>query len=96
MKGAPSYDELEANIRTEAARRGSEIVAKRREDKQALEGNLADAAETQATQLIWLEPIATMPDALKDHVHPTRTRMKSVAIAIDVVQDGEVLPEKEA
>ncbi|CAK4983235.1 unnamed protein product, partial [Aphanomyces euteiches] len=25
-----------------------------------------------------------MPDALKDHVHPTRTRMKSVAIAIDV------------
>ncbi|KAH9123078.1 hypothetical protein AeMF1_005852, partial [Aphanomyces euteiches] len=50
MKSAPSYDELEANIRTEAARRGSEIVAKRREDKRALEGNLADAAETQATQ----------------------------------------------
>ncbi|CAK4376595.1 unnamed protein product, partial [Aphanomyces euteiches] len=44
------YDELEANIRTEAARRGSEIVAKHREDKRALEGNLADAAETQATQ----------------------------------------------
>ncbi|CAK4135318.1 unnamed protein product [Aphanomyces euteiches] len=50
MKSSPSYDEFEANIRTEAARRESEIVAKRREDKRALEGNLADAAETQASQ----------------------------------------------
>ncbi|CAK5144875.1 unnamed protein product, partial [Aphanomyces euteiches] len=49
MKSSPSYDEFEANIRTEAARRESEIVAKRREDKRALEGNLADAAETQAS-----------------------------------------------
>ncbi|CAK4311560.1 unnamed protein product, partial [Aphanomyces euteiches] len=50
LKSAPSYDELEANIRTEAARRGSELAAKRKEDKKALQGNAAEAHAAQLAQ----------------------------------------------
>ncbi|CAK4803990.1 unnamed protein product [Aphanomyces euteiches] len=50
LKSAPSYDELEANSRTEAARRGSELAAKRKEDKKALQGNAAEAHAAQLAQ----------------------------------------------
>ncbi|KAH9113222.1 hypothetical protein LEN26_009060 [Aphanomyces euteiches] len=73
MKTAPGYDELEANIRTEAGRRGNELTVKRREDKRTLESNLVDANLTNM-----LEVVQAVRRNFKDVDQVTPTQVKSV------------------
>ncbi|KAH9134879.1 hypothetical protein AeRB84_019465 [Aphanomyces euteiches] len=81
LKSAPSYDELEANIRTEAARRGSELAAKRKEDKKALQGNAAEAHAAQlAQQQLDLFQV-TQASASREQKLPIHTSMRRVNTA---------------